>query len=107
VVFLAAFAAARNAISAAYLACTTGPALFTCAKPLLLLSLSEELARWPIFFDFRHRPLKTQVTRIKNVDRPLKFLSPAIFARVWSFFDAAMGKEVFGFKGALGPVNFP
>jgi hypothetical protein len=33
-------------------------------------------------------------------------VNPAIFPRVWSFFDDAMGKAVCEIKGALGPVNF-
>jgi hypothetical protein len=37
---------AREAISAAYLVCTAGAALFTCAQPLLLPSPSEGLTRW-------------------------------------------------------------
>jgi hypothetical protein len=36
----------RETISAAYLVCTAGAALFTCAQPLLLPSLYEGLARW-------------------------------------------------------------
>jgi hypothetical protein len=31
-------------------------------------------------------------------------VSPAIFARVWPFFDDAMGKAIGGIKGALGFV---
>jgi hypothetical protein len=37
---------ARETTSAAYLICTAGAALFTCAQPLLLPSPSEGLARW-------------------------------------------------------------
>jgi hypothetical protein len=37
---------ARETISAAYLVCTAGAALFTCAQPLLLPSPSEGLVRW-------------------------------------------------------------